>query len=196
MTKVVIVSGARTPVGSFNGAFASLSAHRLGAVAIGEAISRARLEPKEISEVIMGQILTAGAGMNPARQASMAARVPKEVPAWLVNQVCGSGLRTVALGAQAIMSGDSAIVVAGGQESMSQAPHCVHLRAGTKMGNTELVDTMIHDGLWDIFNGYHMGVTAENVARQWQITREEQDRASPWRRSPDLSLPSTGRTAR
>jgi acetyl-CoA C-acetyltransferase len=175
MTKVVIVSGARTPVGSFNGAFASLPAHKLGAVAIGEAISRARLEPKEISEVIMGQILTAGAGMNPARQASIAARLPREVPAWLVNQVCGSGLRATALGAQAITSGDSLIVVAGGQENMSQSPHCVHLRAGTKMGNTDLIDTMIHDGLWDIFNGYHMGVTAENVARQWQITREEQD---------------------
>jgi acetyl-CoA C-acetyltransferase len=175
MTKVVIVSAARTPVGSFNGAFATLPAHKLGAIAIGEAISRAKLAAKEISEVIMGQILTAGAGMNPARQASIAAGVPKEAPAWLVNQVCGSGLRSVVLGAQAIEAGDSSIVIAGGQESMSQSPHCVHLRAGTKMGNADLVDTMIHDGLWDIFNGYHMGTTAENVARQWQITREEQD---------------------
>lgn len=175
MTNVMIVSGARTAVGSFNGAFATLRAHRLGATAIGEAISRARLEPGAISEVIFGQILAAGEGQNPARQASMQAGLPKEVPAWIVNQMCGSGLRTVALGAQAIETGDSAIVVAGGQESMSRAPHCVYLRGGVKMGNTDLVDTMIHDGLWDIFNGYHMGMTAENVARQWQITREEQD---------------------
>lgn len=176
MTDIAIVSAARTAIGSFNGAFASLPAHALGAVAIGEALRRARVEQKEVSEVIMGQILAAGAGMNPARQASIKAGVPKEVPAWMVNQVCGSGLRSVVLGAQAIMTGDATIVVAGGQESMSQAPHCVHLRAGTKMGNTELIDTMINDGLWDVFNGYHMGITAENVARQWQISREEQDK--------------------
>jgi acetyl-CoA C-acetyltransferase len=172
---VVIVGAARTPVGSFNGAFAGLPAHQLGKVAIEAAMTRAGIEPKQVSEVILGQILTAGQGMNPARQASIAAGIPIEAPAWIVNQVCGSGLRSVALGYQAIMNGDSEIVVAGGQESMTQAPHCAHLRAGHKMGPVEFIDTMIKDGLWDVFNGYHMGGTAENVAKQWQITRQQQD---------------------
>jgi acetyl-CoA C-acetyltransferase len=172
---VVIVSAARTPVGSFNGAFATVPAHDLGAVAIKAALERAGIEPGRVSEVIMGQILTAAQGQNPARQASIAAGIPVESPAWGVNQLCGSGLRTVALGYQAILNGDSEIVVAGGQESMSMAPHCQHLRNGVKMGSVELVDTMIKDGLWDAFNGYHMGTTAENVAKQWQITRAQQD---------------------
>jgi acetyl-CoA C-acetyltransferase len=172
---VVIVSAARTPVGAFNGAFASLPAHELGKVAIKAAIDRAAIEPARVSEVIVGQILTAGQGQNPARQASIAAGVPVEVPAWGVNQLCGSGLRAVALGLQAIREGDADIVVAGGQESMSMAPHCAHLRPGQKMGGLELTDTMIKDGLWEAFNGYHMGNTAENIARQWQITRHMQD---------------------
>ena len=172
---IVIVSAARTPVGSFNGAFANLPAHELGKTAIQAALQRAGVEGARVSEVIMGQILSAGQGQNPARQASIAAGIPVESPAWGVNQLCGSGLRTVALGYQAILNGDSDIVVAGGQESMSMAPHCQHLRGGVKMGNFELVDTMIKDGLWDAFNGYHMGTTAENVAKQWQITRQQQD---------------------
>jgi acetyl-CoA C-acetyltransferase len=172
---IVIVSAARTPVGSFNGAFANLPAHELGKAAIEEALKRAGVEGARVSEVIMGQILTAGQGQNPARQASIAAGIPVESPAWGVNQLCGSGLRAVALGYQAILSGDSDIVVAGGQESMSMAPHAQHLRAGVKMGSLELVDTMIKDGLWDAFNGYHMGTTAENVAKQYQITRQQQD---------------------
>jgi acetyl-CoA C-acetyltransferase len=172
---IVIVGAVRTPVGAFNGAFANLPAHELGKVAISAALARAGVEAPRVSEVIMGQILTAGEGQNPARQASIAAGIPVEVPAWGVNQLCGSGLRTVALGYQAILNGDCDIVVAGGQESMSMAPHCAHLRNGVKMGNFEMVDTMIKDGLWDAFNGYHMGNTAENVARQWQITRAQQD---------------------
>jgi acetyl-CoA C-acetyltransferase len=172
---IVIVSAARTPVGAFNGAFANLPAHELGKVAIKAALERAGVEGKEVSEVILGQILTAGQGQNPARQASIAAGIPVESPAWGVNQLCGSGLRTVALGYQAILNGDSEIVVAGGQESMSMAPHCAYLRAGVKMGDFNMVDTMIKDGLWDAFNGYHMGNTAENVAKQWQITRQQQD---------------------
>ncbi|RTL94419.1 acetyl-CoA C-acetyltransferase [Ancylobacter rudongensis] len=172
---IVIVGAARTAVGAFNGALSSLPAHELGKIAIAAALERAGVAPGEVSETIMGQILTAGAGQNPARQASVAAGIPVESPAWGVNQLCGSGLRAVALGYQAILNGDSDVVVAGGQESMSQAPHCAHLRNGTKMGNLEMVDTMIKDGLWDAFNGYHMGTTAENVARQWQITRDQQD---------------------
>jgi acetyl-CoA C-acetyltransferase len=172
---IVIVSAARTPVGAFNGVFASLPAHELGKVAIKAALERAGIEGAQVSEVIMGQILSAGQGQNPARQASIAAGIPVETPAWGVNQLCGSGLRTVALGYQAILNGDSEIVVAGGQESMSMAPHCAHLRNGVKMGNFDMVDTMIKDGLWDAFNGYHMGNTAENVAKQWQITRQMQD---------------------
>jgi len=175
MTDVVIASAARTPVGAFNGGLSTLPAHKLGEVAISEALRRANVEPKDVSEVIMGQILAAGEGQNPARQAAIAAGIPFEVTAYGVNQLCGSGLRTVALGYQAIRNGDSEIVVAGGQESMSQAPHCIHLRNGVKMGDAELVDTMMRDGLWDAFNGYHMGITAENVAQRWQITREQQD---------------------
>ena len=175
MSDIVIAGAARTPVGAFNGGLAGLAAHQLGEIAIKEALRRAEVEPKEVSEVILGQILSAGEGQNPARQAAIAAGIPFEVTAYGVNQLCGSGLRTVALGFQAIRTGDSDIVVAGGQESMSQAPHCIHLRNGVKMGDAELVDTMIKDGLWDAFNGYHMGNTAENVATRWQITREQQD---------------------
>jgi acetyl-CoA C-acetyltransferase len=172
---IVIVSAARTPVGAFNGAFANLPAHELGKIAIQAALTRAGVEGSRVSEVIMGQILSAGEGQNPARQASVAAGIPVESPAWGVNMLCGSGLRAVALGYQAIANGDSEIVVAGGQESMSMAPHCAHLRSGVKMGDFAMVDTMIKDGLWDAFNGYHMGNTAENVAKQWQITRQQQD---------------------
>jgi len=175
MTEIVIAGAARTPVGSFNGGLSSVPAHYLGQVAIAEAMRRANVDAKEVSEVIMGQILAAGEGQNPARQASIGAGIPYEVTAYGINQLCGSGLRAVALGYQAIRNGDSAIVVAGGQESMSQAPHCIHLRNGVKMGDADLVDTMIKDGLWDAFNGYHMGNTAENVAQRWQITREQQD---------------------
>jgi acetyl-CoA C-acetyltransferase len=175
MSDIVIASAVRTPIGAFNGAFAGLTAHQLGQVAIVEAISRAGISPSDVSEVVLGQILTAGEGQNPARQSAMAAGIPKEVTAMTINQVCGSGLRAVALGFQAIRAGDSKIVVAGGQESMTRAPHAAYLRAGVRMGPAEFVDTMIRDGLWDIFNGYHMGVTAENVAQQYQVTREQQD---------------------
>jgi acetyl-CoA C-acetyltransferase len=175
MPEIVVASAARTAIGSFNGAFASVPAHYLGEVAIRAALERAGVAPAEVSEVVIGQILTAGQGQNPARQASVNAGIPVEVPAWGVNQLCGSGLRSVALGVQAIKQGDSAIVVAGGQESMTQAPHAAYLRAGHKMGDLGLVDTMIKDGLWDAFNGYHMGQTAENVAEKYQITREQQD---------------------
>jgi acetyl-CoA C-acetyltransferase len=175
MTDVVIVGAARTPVGAFNGSLSSLPAHMLGKAAVTAALARAKVEPGEVDEVILGQILAAGEGQNPARQTAVGAGIPVEKTAYLINQLCGSGLRAVALGYQAIRAGDNAIVVAGGQESMSQAPHCLHLRNGTKMGNAEMVDTMIKDGLWDAFNGYHMGNTAENVAQKWQITRAEQD---------------------
>jgi acetyl-CoA C-acetyltransferase len=176
MSEIVIVSAARTPVGSFNGALASLPAHELGRIAIRAAIERAGIAAADVDEVILGQVLQAGAGQGPARQASVNAGVPVESPAWSLNQLCGSGLRAVALGAQQIASGDVAIVIAGGQESMSQAPHAANLRAGQKMGDLGLVDTMIKDGLWDAFHGYHMGQTAENIAARWQITREDQDR--------------------
>jgi acetyl-CoA C-acetyltransferase len=172
---IVIVSAVRTPVGAFNGALASLPAHDLGKIAIKAAMERAGVQGPNVSEVILGQILTAGQGQNPARQASINAGIPVETPAWGVNQLCGSGLRAVALGYQAILNGDSEIVVAGGQESMSQAQHAAYLRSGVKMGNLDMVDTMIKDGLWDAFNGYHMGTTAENIAKQWQITRRQQD---------------------
>src|SRR5690349_12292683 len=172
---VVITSAARTAVGSFGGALSKLPAHELGKAAIVEVLKRAKIEAGEVSEVILGQILAAGEGQNPARQAAIGAGIPYEKTAYGINQLCGSGLRAVALGFQAIKVGDSEIVVAGGQESMSQAPHCMHLRNGTKMGDTQLIDTMIRDGLWDAFNGYHMGTTAENVAQKWQITREQQD---------------------
>ena len=175
MTEVVIVAAKRTPVGSFMGAFASVSAHELGKTAIVSALKAAQVDPAEVSEVILGQVLTAGQGQNPARQASMAAGVPKEVPAWGLNQVCGSGLRAVALAAQAIQTGDASIVVAGGQESMSLANHAQNLRAGVKMGDAKQVDTMISDGLTDAFNHYHMGVTAENLAEKHQVTRQAQD---------------------
>jgi acetyl-CoA C-acetyltransferase len=174
--EIVIVGAARTPVGSFNGSLSSMPAHKLGEVAIRAALERAGVEAADVDEVIMGQVLTAAQGQNPARQAAIGAGVPVEATAWGVNQVCGSGLRAIAVGAQQIAAGDAEIVVAGGQESMSQSVHAAHLRNGVKMGNLELIDTMIKDGLWDAFNGYHMGNTAENVARQWQITREEQDK--------------------
>ena len=173
--EIVIASAARTPVGSFNGALSTLPAHELGRIAITAALERAQVAPGDVSEVIMGQILSAGQGQNPARQASVNAGLPVEVPAWGVNQLCGSGLRAVAIGFQAILNGDSDIVVAGGQENMSLAPHCAHMRNGQKMGDVKFVDTMIKDGLWDAFNGYHMGNTAENVARKWQISRDQQD---------------------
>jgi len=172
---IVIASAARTPVGSFNGALGTLPAHQLGAIAIGGALERAGVAPDEVQEVIMGQILTAAQGQNPARQAAMGAGIPKEATAWSLNQLCGSGLRAVAIGMQQIQTGDAEVIVAGGQESMSMAPHAAHLRGGVKMGDYSMVDTMLKDGLIDAFNGYHMGVTAENVARQWQITRQQQD---------------------
>ncbi len=172
---IVIVSAARTPVGSFNGALSSVAASYLGTVALKAAMERAKVEAGDVDEVILGQILTAGQGQNPARQAAINAGIPKESPAWGMNQLCGSGLRAVALGMQQIASGDAKVVAAGGMESMSKAPHVAHLRDGVKMGDWSLVDSMIKDGLWDAFNGYHMGTTAENVARQWQITREQQD---------------------
>ena len=174
--QIVIVSAARTPVGSFNGALSSLPAHELGRIAIKAAVERAGLKIGDVGEVIMGQVLAAGQGQNPARQASINAGVSIDAPAWGINQLCGSGLRAVALGAQQIADGSVGIVVAGGQESMSQAPHCAHLREGAKPGDFKLVDTMIKDGLWDAFNGYHMGSTAENVAKQFQITRDDQDK--------------------
>ena len=173
---VVIASAARTPVGSFNGSLASLPAHKLGEIAIRAALERAKVAPGDVSEVILGQVLTAAQGQGPARQASVAAGIPVDAPAWGINQICGSGLRAVALGMQQIATGSASIVVAGGQESMSQANHAAHMRDGTKMGDIKFIDTMVKDGLWDAFNNYHMGSTAENVARQWQITREEQDK--------------------
>jgi len=175
-TDIVIVSAQRTPVGSFNGALASLPAHELGKIVIQAAVERAGIALSDVDEVILGQVLQAGAGQGPARQASVNAGVPVESPAWSVNQLCGSGLRAVALGAQQIAAGDAKIVIAGGQESMSQSPHAQNLRSGQKMGDLALVDTMIKDGLWDAFHGYHMGQTAENIAARWQITREDQDR--------------------
>jgi acetyl-CoA C-acetyltransferase len=175
MEDIVIVAAARTPIGSFNGAFGATPAHELGAVALRAAMERAKLDPAEVDEVILGQILTAGQGMNPARQAARAAGVPDEKTAFGINQVCGSGLRAVALAAQQVKTGESAVVAAGGQESMSLSQHAAHLRNGVKMGGLEFVDTMLKDGLWDAFHGYHMGITAENVARAYQITREEQD---------------------
>ena len=175
MTNVVIASAARTAVGSFNGAFANTPAHDLGATAIKAALERAGIAASDVSETILGQVLTAGQGQNPARQAHINAGLPIESSAWSINQVCGSGLRAVAIGAQHIALGDSSIVVAGGQESMSLSPHVSHMRSGTKMGDVKFIDSMIKDGLWDAFNGYHMGTTAENVAKQWQLGRDEQD---------------------
>ncbi len=175
MKDIVIASAARTPVGSFNGALSTLPAHELGAIAIRGALERASVAAEEVQEVILGQILTAAQGQNPARQAAMGAGVPKEATAWSLNQLCGSGLRAVAIGMQQIQTGDADIIVAGGQESMSMAPHAAYLRSGVKMGDYSMVDTMLKDGLIDAFNGYHMGITAENVAKQWQITRQQQD---------------------
>ncbi|MCO4317541.1 acetyl-CoA C-acetyltransferase [Phyllobacterium sp. 21LDTY02-6] len=172
---IVIASAARTPVGSFNGAFANVPAHELGAAVIKEVLARAGVDAADVDEVIMGQVLSAGEGQNPARQAAMEAGIPQEKTAWGLNQLCGSGLRAVAIGMQQIATGDAGIIVAGGQESMSMAPHCAHLRAGVKMGDYKMIDTMIKDGLTDAFHGYHMGITAENIARKWQLTREEQD---------------------
>jgi len=174
-TTIVIAGAARTPVGSFNGSLSSLPAHELGKVAITAALERAKTSPGDVSEVILGQVLTAGQGQGPARQASIAAGIPVDTPAWSVNQICGSGLRAVALGMQQIQTGDASIVVAGGQESMSKSMHAAHMRDGTKMGDVKFIDTMVKDGLWDAFNNYHMGTTAENVARQWQVSRAEQD---------------------
>ena len=175
MSEVYITSATRTAVASFNGSLASLPADELGKTVIQESLKRSNLDPSEVDEVILGQVLTAATGQNPARQASMNAGIAKETPAWIVNQVCGSGLRSVALAYQSIMNGDANVIIAGGQESMSQSPHCMHLRNGTKMGDDKMIDSMIKDGLWDAFNGYHMGTTAENVAQQWQITRDQQD---------------------
>jgi acetyl-CoA C-acetyltransferase len=175
-TDIVIVGAARTPVGSFNGAFATTPAHELGTIAIKAALERARVDAGEVDEVILGQILTAGQGQNPARQAAMGAGIPAEKTAWGLNQLCGSGLRTIAIGMQQIANGDADIIVAGGQESMSMAPHAAYMRGGTKMGDMKLLDTMLKDGLMDAFHGYHMGNTAENVAQKWQLSREEQDR--------------------
>jgi acetyl-CoA C-acetyltransferase len=172
---IVVASAARTPVGSFNGAFANTPAHDLGAIVVKEVLDRAGVDGKEVDEVILGQILTAAQGQNPARQAAINAGIPKEATAWGLNQLCGSGLRAIALGMQQIATGDAKIIVAGGQESMSMAPHAQYLRGGTKMGDLKLIDTMIKDGLTDAFYGYHMGNTAENVARQWQLTRDDQD---------------------
>lgn len=172
---IAIVSAMRTPVGSFNGGLSSVAAHDLGKIAIGAALESAGVDPAQVDEVILGQVLTAGQGQNPARQAAMAAGIPKESSAWGINQVCGSGLRAVAIGMQQIEGGDAGIVIAGGQESMSLSPHCQHLRDGKRMGDFSMIDSMIKDGLWDAFNGYHMGVTAENVAEKYQISRDSQD---------------------
>ena len=175
MQEIVITGAARTPIGSFSGALASVPAHELGTIAIVEAMKRSNVAPEDVSEVVMGQILTAAAGANPARQAAMAAGIPAEKTAYTLNQLCGSGLRAVAQAYQSILTGQNEIVVAGGQESMTQAPHAMHLRAGTKMGDAPMVDTMLRDALIDVFHGYHMGMTAENVAERWQITRDQQD---------------------
>jgi acetyl-CoA C-acetyltransferase len=192
-TDIVIAGAARTPIGSFNGALASLSAHELGKIAIAEALKRAKVAAGDVSEVVMGQILTAGEGQNPARQAAIAAGIPNEATAYVINQVCGSGLRAVALGSQAIKLGDATIVVAGGQESMSLSPHCMHLRNGVKMGDVTMIDTMIKDGLWDAFNGYHMGNTAENVAQRYQITREQQDKLAARSQERAVAAQEAGR---
>ena len=173
---IVITSAVRTAIGSLGGTLKNVPAYKLGSAVISNAIKKSSIKPSDVNEVIMGQVLTGGAGQNPARQASMESGIPKETPSYIVNQVCGSGLRSIASGFHSILSNNSNIVIAGGQESMSQAPHVVHLRNGKKLGDTELVDSMIKDGLWDAFNGYHMGITAENVAQQFQVTRKDQDK--------------------
>lgn len=190
---IVIAAAGRTAVGSFNGAFASVPAHELGAVAIKGGLARARVEAGEVDEIILGQVLPAGEGQNPARQAAMKAGVPQEATAWGVNQLCGSGLRAVALGMQQIALGDAKIIVAGGQESMSMAPHCAHLRGGVKMGDFKMVDTMLKDGLTDAFYGYHMGITAENIARQWQLSRDDQDQYAVSSQNKAEAAQATGR---
>ncbi|MCP4182885.1 MAG: acetyl-CoA C-acetyltransferase [Hyphomicrobiales bacterium] len=195
MTDVVITSAARTPVGAFTGGLSSIFASQLGSIAIQAALERSDVAAAEISEVIMGQVLTAGCGQNPARQAAIAAGIPNESTAVTINQVCGSGIRSVAMGSQAIKAGDSTIVIAGGQENMSLSPHCQHLRNGVKMGDYQMIDTMIRDGLWDAFNGYHMGTTAENVADRWQITREDQDQFSLASQQKAAAAISAGRFA-
>ena len=192
-TSIVIASAARTAVGSFNGAFANIPAHELGAAAVKATLVRAGVDAAEVDEVILGQVLPAGEGQNPARQAALKAGVPQEATAWGVNQLCGSGLRAVALGMQQIALGDARIVVAGGQESMSMAPHCAHLRGGVKMGDMKMIDTMIKDGLTDAFYGYHMGTTAENVARQWQLSRDEQDQFAVGSQNKAEAAQSAGR---
>jgi len=192
-TSIVIASAARTAVGSFNGAFATVPAHELGATAIKGALERAGVDAAEVDEVILGQVLQAGEGQNPARQAAMKAGVPKEATAWGVNQLCGSGLRAVAIGMQQIALGDAKIIVAGGQESMSMAPHAAHLRSGTKMGDMKMIDTMIKDGLTDAFYGYHMGITAENIARQWQLSRDDQDQFAVFSQNKAEAAQNAGR---
>jgi len=193
MKDSVIISAVRTPTGKFLGSLKDFPAPQLGAIVVREAVRRAGIDPSSVDECIMGNVIAAGEGQNPARQAAVAAGIPYETTAYGVNQLCGSGLRTVALGWQAIRNGDSEIVVAGGQESMSQAPHCIHLRNGVKMGDAQMVDTMIKDGLWDAFNGYHMGNTAENVAQRWQITREQQDEFAAWSQSKAEAAQKEGR---
>jgi acetyl-CoA C-acetyltransferase len=193
MSDIVIVAGVRTAIGSFMGGLGSVPADRLGATVLEAALARAKLDAAEVSDVIMGQVLTAGQGQNPARQAAIKAGLPIATPAITINQVCGSGLRAVAMGYQALKSGDASIVLAGGQESMSLATHCAYLRGGTKMGSLEFVDTMIKDGLWDAFNGYHMGTTAENVAQQWQITREQQDQFAAGSQAKAAAAQAAGR---
>jgi acetyl-CoA C-acetyltransferase len=193
VTDIVITAAKRTPVGSFMGAFAAVPAHELGRTAIAAALAQSGVGSDEVDEVIMGQVLTAAQGQNPARQAAMAAGIARETPAWGVNQVCGSGLRAVALGCQAIQAGDAVVVVAGGQESMSMSTHAQALRSGTKMGAVELIDTMIKDGLWDAFNGYHMGITAENVAEQYQIGRAAQDAFAVGSQNKASAARSSGR---
>lgn len=194
-TSIVIVAAARTAVGSFNGSFANTPAHELGAAVIKAALERAGVAPSEVDEVILGQVLAAGEGQNPARQAAMKAGVPQEATAFGINQLCGSGLRAVALGMQQIATGDASIIVAGGQESMSMAPHCAHLRGGVKMGDFKMVDTMLKDGLTDAFYGYHMGITAENIARQWQLSRDEQDEFAVTSQNRAEAAQSAGRFA-
>lgn len=192
---IVIASAARTAVGSFNGGFANTPAHELGATVINAVLERAGVAAHEIDEVILGQVLTAGEGQNPARQAAMKAGIPQEVTAFGINQLCGSGLRAVALGMQQIVAGDAAIIIAGGQESMSMAPHCAHLRGGVKMGDFKMIDTMLKDGLTDAFYGYHMGITAENIARQWQLSRDEQDQFAVASQNKAEAAQSAGRFA-
>ena len=173
--KIYITSACRTAIGTLNKSLKDVSAESLGSAVIKDALTKSKIDKKEVDEIIIGQVLTGGAGQNPARQAAIKSGLPIEIPAYVVNQVCGSGLRSIASGFQSILSGDSKFIIAGGQENMSLAPHAIHLRNGTKLGNAQIIDTMIKDGLWDVFNNYHMGITAENVAEKYQITRNQQD---------------------